>query len=275
MNVLVIASKLDQAGVNITTQLSQFRDKSGKLISDNQKIKNFDFYLCEKDILHNENLDLEKINKYDLVIFASKHVSQKKEKSLCLHTPGNFGIAKYGGEPLKVSQASALFLKQLFETLNKNAKESELDKKYNVTMEATHHGPLIDIPCFFIEIGSTETEWKDSRAGFIVAKSIRDTLESFEDNPYNEIAIAIGGPHYCPNFNKLQLKSNVAISHVIPQYCLPLKKEMIEEAISKTKEEVDFAILDWKGLGNSESRKQVLDILDELYVSYKKTSDLK
>jgi D-tyrosyl-tRNA(Tyr) deacylase len=141
-------------------------------------------------------------------------------------------------------------------------------------MEATHHGPLIDKPCIFIEIGSTETEWKDSRAGFILAKTIHKTIKDFKENPYNEIAFAIGGPHYCPNFNKIQLKSNVAISHIIPQYALPLTDEMIKEAISKTEEEVDFAVLDWKGLGNSEQRKQVLEILDKNYVSYKKASEV-
>ena len=32
--------------------------------------------------------------------------------------------------------------------------------KYKLTLECTHHGPLIEKPCVFIEIGSTETEWE-------------------------------------------------------------------------------------------------------------------
>jgi len=39
-------------------------------------------------------------------------------------------------------------------------------------------------------------------------------------------------------------------------------------------EEVDFALLDWKGLGNSEQRRQVTKVLDKLYVNYKKTSEV-
>ena len=49
---------------------------------------------------------------------------------------------------------------------------------------------------------------------------------------------------------------------------------MIKEAINKTEEEVDFALLDWKGLGNAEQRQQVLDILDKLYIRYKRTSEI-
>jgi len=149
-----------------------------------------------------------------------------------------------------------------------------MDSKYNVTLEATHHGPLIEKPCVFIEIGSTDTEWNDRKAAFVIAKTISETIENFKENPYNEFAIGIGGPHYCPNFNKVQLNSNVALAHIIPQYALPLKKEMVKEALEKTDEEVDFALLDWKGLGNSEQRQQILDILDKLYLQYKRTSEI-
>ena len=56
MKYLIIASKKDKAGINITTQLSQFGE--------------FDFYLVEEEILYNDNLDIDKINKYDFIIFA-------------------------------------------------------------------------------------------------------------------------------------------------------------------------------------------------------------
>ena len=269
---LIVASKKDKAGINITTNLSQFR--KNPLISSIQKQDSgFDFYLVEEEIIFTENLDMEKINKYDFIIFASKHKSEKKEKTLTVHAPGNFRNADLGGETGKVCKSSALFQKQLFERLKKNAEEHNL--KYDVTLESTHHGPLIDKPCVFIEIGSTENEWVNRKAGFIIAKTISEIIQEFKENPYNEIAIGIGGPHYCPNFNKIQLNSNIAISHVIPQYVFPLTEEMIKEAIEKTEEEIDLAILDWKGLGNAEQRQEVLDILDKLYVRYEKTSDVK
>lgn len=256
---LIVASKLDKAGINITTQLSQFGQ--------------FKFYLVDKEIIYTENLDLEKINQYDFVIFASKHKSESKEKTLSVHAPGNWRLAEFGGEKNKICKTSALFMKHIFEKLGENVEKHYL-KEFKVTMEATHHGPLIDKPCLFIEIGSTETEWGSSRAGFVVAKTISEAISDFRENPYTEIAIAIGGPHYCPSFNKIQMKSNVAISHVIPQYAFPLSEEMIAEAVKKTDEELDFAVLDWKGLGNSEQRQKITEILDKLYINYRKTSDI-
>jgi len=256
---LIVASKLDKAGINITTQLSQFGE--------------YKFYLVDKEIIYTENLDLEKINQYDFIIFASKHKSESKEKTLSVHAPGNWRSADFGGAAGKVCKSSALFMKYLFEKLNQKAAESYL-KEYKVTMEATHHGPLIDKPCVFIEIGSTEFEWTDRRAGFAVARAISDAIATFKENPYHEIAIAIGGPHYCPSFNQIQLKSNVAISHVIPQYVFPITEDVVSEAVSKTAEELDFVLLDWKGLGNAEQRQRVLEILKKLYLDYKRTSDI-
>lgn len=257
---LIVASKLDKAGINITTQMSQFG-------------QNYKFYLVDGEIIFDKNLDKEKINQYDFIIFASKHQSEKKMKTLSVHVPGNFRTADFGGEKGKVCKTSALFQKQLFERLSANAKQFHLEE-YNVTLESTHHGPLIDKPCIFIEIGSTETEWRDTRAGFVIAKTISETIKDFEENPYREIAIGIGGPHYSPNFTKIQLDSNIAISHIISQYVFPFTEEMVKEAIAKTEEEIDFVVLDWKGLGTSEQRQEIIKILDKLYINYKRTSDV-
>lgn len=257
--ILIVASKLDAAGINITTQLSKF----GK----------YDFYLVDKEIIFTENLDLERINQYDFIVFASKHVSKQKEKTLSVHAPGNWRLAEFGGEKGKVCKTSAFFMKQFFEQLHKRSEEYHL-KDYKITLEATHHGPLVDKPCVFVEIGSTIEEWKNRKAGFVLAKALSETLKNLKLNPYNEVAVGIGGPHYCPNFNKIQLNSNVAVSHIIPQYSFPLTEEMVKEAVEKTDEEVDLVLLDWKGLGKSEERKKVIEILDKLHIDYRKTSGI-
>jgi len=273
-NYLVIASKSDPAGMNIINQLSQFRyNPLLNSISKSEKPV-FDVYLVEDSILETENLNTEKINQYDFVIFASKHQSEKQEKSLSVHCPGNFRTANTGGISNKVCPSSALFNKFLFETLNSVAEKHEL-KDFNITMEATHHGPLIDIPCVFIEIGSTMMEWRSSRAGFIIAKTIQEAIEKFTENLYREIAVGIGGPHYCPGFNKLQKDSNIAFSHIIAQYNAPITEEMILESIDKTDEDVDFVVLDWKGLVNSEQRQEVINILEKNYISWKRNSEIK
>ena len=93
-------------------------------------------------------------------------------------------------------------------------------------------------------------------------------------NKYREIAAKFRGPHYCPGFNKLQLKSNVAFAHIIPEYVMPISETFILETIKKTVEPVDFVVLDWKGLGKSEQRQAVIDILEKNYIQWKKTSDI-
>jgi D-aminoacyl-tRNA deacylase len=238
---LIIASKQDKAGINITTQLSQFGS--------------FNFSLVDKDILHEENLDLDRINNFDFILFASKHSSEKKEKTVSIHAPGNFSEANLGGKLNSLCKSSALFQKQLFENLSKQLKEHLLDDKYALTLEATHHGPFISKPCVFVEIGSTEFEWNDRKVSFAIAQALKETLENFQENPYREIAVGIGGPHYCPNFNKIQLNSNIALSHIVPGYALPLEGEILLQTIKQTEEEVDFVLLDWKGIGNSEQRQ--------------------
>lgn len=256
---LIVASKKDLAGTNITTQLSQFGT--------------FNFYLVEEDILHNEHLNLLKFEGYDFVVFASKHSSKAHTKTLSIHAPGNFSEAKMGGESRKACVSSALFQKHLFAKLHEYKEEFHLES-YGITMEATHHGPLINIPCLFLEIGSTEDEWKDRRAGFVVAKALHEAIKTFEPSPYNEIAVGIGGPHYCPNFNKMQLNSNIAISHIISQYNIPFTREAVLEAIKKTYEEVDFVVLDWKGLGGAEERKALIELLDANYIQWKRSGEI-
>jgi D-aminoacyl-tRNA deacylase len=258
-NFLIIGSKADPASRNIIMNLMD--------------LGNFKYHIIDGDMLKTENLNFERINQFDFVIFASRHKSEKREKTLSIHAPGNWKEVWGGGEPGKICKSSALFQKHLFSILNQEKENANL-KNYSVTMEVTHHGPLIEKPCVFIEVGGSEEEWRDKRASFVIAKTIRRAIETWRENPYHEIAVGIGGPHYCPNFNKIQLKSNVAISHIIPQYVQPITEEMILESISKTLEEVDFVVLDWKGLGKAENRQKVIDILEKNYISWKKSGDI-
>lgn len=257
---LIVASKQDKAGINITTNLSQFGE--------------FNFHLVDGEITHTENLNLERINQFDFIIFASRHKSDIPMKTLSIHAPGNFKEVWGGGQAGRLSPSSALFNKHLFECIKKYQKEFDLSH-YDVTLEVTHHGPLINKPCVFLEIGGGEEEWRDKRAAFCIAKALSEAIETFKDNPYREIAVGIGGPHYCSGFNKLQLDSNVAFAHIIPKYVSPITEEMIKEAITKTIEEVDFVVLDWKGLGNSEERQKIIDLLANNYIQYKKIQEIK
>ncbi len=259
----IIYSEKDFAGINIVNQLKKISFSPQILII---KLK--------KETIFSKNLNIKsfpKLKNLDFVIFASKHESEKKTLALCLHAPGNWRDAKFGGKSGEVCLTSAYVLKYLFKELNTNAKT--IKKRFEITLEATHHGPLIDIPCCFIEIGSCEEQWKDPFLGKILAKTLL-SLQNFNNNLIktkikNYVpVIGIGGPHYCPNFNKIQLKTKYAISHIIPKYVLPLTSKMLKQAESKTKEQIKKVLLDWKGLGKY--KKETLDLLNRSGLRYEK-----
>ena len=247
-NFAIVASRKDIAGMNISS-----------FISDLPK------YFVEKDIINAENID-DKIQE-DFIIFVSRHKG-KQEQILSVHAPGNWKQAEYGGQEGKVCKTSASILKVFFQELNKNVPEG-----WQATLEVTHHGPYIEKPCLFIEIGSNEKDWKNKDAAKAIAKTIKEAIKKMKTNEKFITSIGIGGPHYCPNFNKIQLNSEYAIGHIIPEYSLPLTKQMIQEAVEK-QEKPEVILLDWKGLGKSEQRKEIIEILDKLNLSYKRTSEV-
>lgn len=263
MKFAVLYSKKDEAGVNIAGCLSRYFLPHVPVIE------------LDKESIYNENADekIPEIRYTDFIIFATKHQSAAKVPSLSVHAPGNWRNADFGGKPGKICKTSAPALKFLFQKLNENAKSMMPELEHNITLEVTHHGPLIEkIPCCFIEIGSSSENWKNKKLGEIIAKTISD-FQDFKPDKKIKTAIAIGGPHYAPNFSKIQLSSssNIAISHIIPEYALPLTENMLKEAIEKTMEHTDLIILDWKGCGNSESRQQIISMIEKTGISHERT----
>ncbi|MBS3092818.1 hypothetical protein J4466_05365 [Candidatus Pacearchaeota archaeon] len=264
MKPLIIASKKDPAGVNIIENLKKLNCK-------------IPIHLVDTDIVHAENIDKTLKNElkldFDFIIFASKHQSVKKVRSLSVHPIGNWKKADFGGKDSTICPSNALVLKHFFQTLEKAMKNEDLD--YQLTMESTHHGPYIETPCLFIEIGSTSEEWNDKKTGELIAKIIIDSINTIKnkDNKNLKIAFGIGGPHYCPNFNPIQLNNNFAISHVIAEYALPLTEKQVSEAINKTLPKPHYVLVDWKGLGNATQRNNALDILKKFNLEIVKTSE--
>lgn len=266
MRFAIAYSKKDPAGINIVAELKKFGYLPHIPIIE---LKN---ELVFSDDLNPRNYP--QLRNIDFLIFASKHQSAKGEHSLSLHAPGNWRSADFGGQESKVCPTSAYILKYLFLEMNKKAKEENLLGDYKITLEATHHGPFISMPCCFIEIGSSEEQWKNPKAGRALAKTIFE-LQNFNKENYNwKSSIAIGGPHYCPGFNRIQLETEYAISHIIPEYALPLTEKILKEAEEKTIEQIDTVLLDWKGIGRSEERKKTLDLLSSFGLKFKRTNQI-
>jgi len=260
MRFAIAYGKDDPAGNNIVQQL--------KKTSFTPQIP---IIQLKKHPIYSENIDkLPEFRNIDFLIFASTHKSEKNQPSLSVHAPGNWRDAKLGGKPGIICSTSSLILKHLFQNLNKIAEENKLKDKYEITLECTHHGPLIELPCCFIEIGCNEEQWKDKQAGEIIAKTIL-SLQNYKPNKNHIPVIGVGGPHYCPGFNKIQLNSGYAVSHIIPQYVLPLTENMLKQAEQKTTEQIKTILLDWKGCGKSEQRQEIIKMIEKLGLEYKRT----
>jgi len=128
---------------------------------------------------------------------------------------------------------------QLLRILNKNAKKEKLYHK--VCFEVTHHGPYLNIPTMYIEVGSTEEEWKKQKPAEIVAKSTLELLGQYrcEEDMTDEVPVllGVGGGHYAPRFTDVVLEKNVAFGHMIPRYHIDagnIDDEMFEKSLQAT-----------------------------------------
>jgi D-aminoacyl-tRNA deacylase len=125
-------------------------------------------------------------------------------------------------------------------------------------------------PAAFVEIGSDHEQWNDRNAAEIIAKSLIEAVCS--DKEY-KTAAAIGGPHYMPNFKDIMLKTDTAIGHCCPKHALQfLDERLIHQSIERCNSQVNYLVLDWKGL--SEHKSKVLRLAEKLGIDYKKTKDL-
>ncbi len=269
MNIAIIVSTENYAGINTKENLIKlFPFKKTSEVFDDYEIYSLNkikIYTTNNKLIFYESID-KKIHA-DLFIFATTHKSEKNINSLSLHSIGNFNQAGLGGKSKTLVPLFASFMKLAFIELNNQGKNSS----YEITLEATHHGPFLEKPSMFIEIGSSEKQWKDKEAGSIIAKTIINTLT--KNIPGYEVALALGGTHYCANFNKIMLNSNIALSFICPKFNLQyLDEDLLKQMIEKTQEKIDFILLDWKGLG--QEKQKILNLINKLNLKYKRIDQL-
>jgi len=260
MKFAIIVSKKDLAGMNIKDsllELYKFTKKNNHYEYD----KNISLYIMEEKSIHCENIDKE--IEADIFVFATRHMSKKGTPSLSVHIPGNWGKAEYGGKDHTLCVAPASLLKAMFIELNEQGK----DLDHEITLEAVHHGPLIEKPIMFIEIGSNEKEWVKPELGKIIAKTIMQTLT--RPIKKQKAVFGIGGGHYPRTFNKFLLKTEYAIGQICQKYMLEqLNDDLLQQAMTKCTEKVELVILDKKGLGKY--RQPVIDLLEKNKIKIKK-----
>ncbi|MEM2341485.1 MAG: D-aminoacyl-tRNA deacylase [Candidatus Bathyarchaeia archaeon] len=264
--ILFVASKVDIAGLNIANKLIEI---FGFKKSDEKFLGN-PVYL--RDIKGSEGamlilVDREPIDTQDLpypenlriVIFVSRHSSKSGTPTLSVHTPGNIGAAVLGGTPRKVSISPASAMKAALIEIKRS--QEEMDLPYEVSYECTHHGPSLDIPAMFVELGSSLKQWQDTKAAEAVA---RGAMAAAENEKVYPTALGIGGQHYNEKFTRIALTSDIAFGHIIPKYALhEFDEEMLTQCIRRTAERIEKIILDWKGIKGAD-RGPLLKILGNI-----------
>lgn len=202
----------------------------------------------------------ESFTNVELVVFISRHSSESGMPTLSVHTPGNLNKAELGGTPRSVSISPANAMRHALLAMKRIKQEMKLD--YEVSYEGTHHGPSLDVPCMFTELGSSPAQWNDTKAAQTVARSTIEAISLFPQQSARAV-VGIGGTHYNAKFTKIALQEDIAFSHMIPKYAIAeLDAEMLKQCIHRTLEPVEGVILDWKGI-KGENKPTLTEMLDE------------
>jgi D-aminoacyl-tRNA deacylase len=133
--------------------------------------------------------------------------------------------------------------------------KEEMQLDYEVSYECTHHGPSLNVPTMFAELGSSPKQWNDTKAAEAVARATLEAILKFGKSKAKTV-LGIGGPHYNDKFTRLALKSETAFGHIIPKYAIPyVDVEILKQCIKKTLEKVESIVLDWKGIKGEDKPK--------------------
>jgi len=266
MTVLIAAYKDDPAAVNISKKLiAKYSfietDKTSAGMPIYQKDNLLLAYL-EIDDIYADNLD-QRFHA-DTIIFASRHRSESEEPTLTTHVSGNLtSEARFGGMPNKLALAHPNMMKAALLGL-KSAKETLRLDRYQVSLEATHHGPTeLHVPSLFVEIGSSEKQWQDACA----AEAVADAIYSSATKPaVAEPSVGFGGGHYSPKLTQVSLGEEFSVGHILPKYFFDnFNPSMVRLAFERTLGECLTAVIDWKGVRGPERRKLV-ELLESLDV---------
>ena len=224
LKIALVHSRLDPAGKNIRAVIDA-------ILADPEARSPFPleqhelaFFEAPERLIFQDHID-RKLSA-DLIIFLSRHASTRPARVLTVHVTGNIGTAELGGVAGSVAVASPAWMHAVLCGLSRHAPPG-----YRVSYEVTHHGPTeIDTPSFFVEIGSTEEEWTDARAGHAVAQSL------LEAEPAETLNLTgIGGTHYARRETGIALQSRAAFGHIVhSRYASSLDQEMLAALVTKS-----------------------------------------
>jgi len=222
MAVIIISSSTDPASTNIknclleNTSWEEIDLFCKNPVYINNTLEDIFLVTINDSKIQHENIDKEIKNQLGIMpkqaIFISRHRSKMARPSLTVHPIGNYGDAQFGGNDKTLVKSSPRLM--------------------------TH---LLEIPTFFVEVGSTENEWNKKEPATIIAQSLLELLEKYryeEDFPNDvPVLVGVGGGHYAPRFTDVVFEKNAAFGHMIPKYHIDagnIDLESFEKALKAT-----------------------------------------
>jgi D-aminoacyl-tRNA deacylase len=249
MTLIIVSSIRDPASINIKERLLEQStwEETGSFneqtVFRHSRMQDVMVVTINDSKINHENLDREVEDELGVkplqVIFISRHKSKTGEPSLTVHPVGNYGEARFGGRPRTLVKSSPFLMTCLLRLIREKIQTMGLG--YKVCYEVTHHGPYLDVPTFFVEIGSTEKEWKEKEPAEVIARSMIEMLNSYKKGHFGEniVLLGIGGGHYAPRFTDIVFEKKAAFGHMIPLYQIEegnIDPEMLRKAVEATPE---------------------------------------
>jgi D-aminoacyl-tRNA deacylase len=178
-------------------------------------------------------------------IVLSRHSGGRP--TLTVHYTGNPGPeAPYGGRPRELSHTWPRLMAALLREYRRVASEAGLLEEFSLSLEATHHGPTsLARPIVFIEIGSSENEWRRGDTHQAMAETVYSVLRrGWLDEPCSTVAIGVGDTHYPAKHTRNILEKSYCYGHIFSKHVLGnLTVELLEQAIARTRDPVDTIVL--------------------------------
>ncbi len=149
----------------------------------------------------------------EAVVFLSRHSAASGIPTLTVHPIGNYGDADFGGRPGALVPPAAHLMTETLREMSSRC--GDLD--FQVSYEVTHHGPWLETPTMFLEVGSDASRWGDRDAAARLVDSLLSARKAEDGDP---VLIGVGGGHYAPQFTEMALQKRASFGHMVPNYAL-------------------------------------------------------
>ena len=147
------------------------------------------------------------------LVVPSVHRSDSQTACWTVHPIGNPGPeAEVGGVPSELVPTAPRLMTAALRALHEERASAGL----GVTFEATHHGPSVEHPAFFVEIGWGDTGGPPAAA----VAALGRVLPRLAPDDSDRLAVGIGGGHYAPHFTELALERRWSLGHILSRHAL-------------------------------------------------------